>query len=71
MTYYLFCTEHASTEEICLKGIEFFLETGFIASRSPQDIAKFLHETDGLSKAMIGEYLGEGYVPLSTSPVLH
>lgn len=38
------------------------METGFIPSKSPKDIAKFLHETDGLSKAMIGEYLGEGYV---------
>ena len=29
----------------------------------PIDIARFLLETDGLSKAMIGEYLGEGCVP--------
>ncbi|KIY73726.1 Sec7-domain-containing protein [Cylindrobasidium torrendii FP15055 ss-10] len=42
------------------KGIQFLLESGFIASRSPQDIATFLLNTDGLSKAMIGEYLGEG-----------
>lgn len=38
------------------------IENGFINSRSPHDIAKFLHETDGLSKAVIGEYLGEGSV---------
>ncbi|KAI0796813.1 hypothetical protein C8Q75DRAFT_710714 [Abortiporus biennis] len=43
-----------------LYGIQFFRETGFIPSSSPQDIARFLLETDGLSKAMIGEYLGEG-----------
>ncbi|KAH9951731.1 hypothetical protein B0H21DRAFT_684859 [Amylocystis lapponica] len=42
------------------RGIEFLVETGFIPSESPQDIARFLLETDGLSKAMIGEYLGEG-----------
>jgi Sec7-like guanine-nucleotide exchange factor len=28
----------------------------------PDDVAKFLHNTDGLSKAMIGEYLGDGCV---------
>lgn len=42
------------------KGIQFFVETGFIPSKEPQDVAKFLHNTDGLNKAMIGEYLGEG-----------
>ncbi|KAL6299711.1 hypothetical protein BKA93DRAFT_741894 [Sparassis latifolia] len=42
------------------KGVQFFIETGFIPSNSPTDIARFLLETDGLSKAMIGEYLGEG-----------
>ncbi|KAF9782748.1 sec7 guanine nucleotide exchange factor [Thelephora terrestris] len=42
------------------RGIDWFLEAGVIPSRSPQDIARFLLETDGLSKAMIGEYLGEG-----------
>ncbi|KAH9844154.1 uncharacterized protein C8Q71DRAFT_819716 [Rhodofomes roseus] len=42
------------------RGIQFFIEAGFIPSDAPKDIAKFLHETDGLSKAMIGEYLGEG-----------
>ncbi|EED81455.1 predicted protein [Postia placenta Mad-698-R] len=45
---------------IFLQGIQFFIETGFIPSNSSQDIARFLHETDGLNKAMIGEYLGEG-----------
>ncbi|KZT24537.1 hypothetical protein NEOLEDRAFT_1094323 [Neolentinus lepideus HHB14362 ss-1] len=42
------------------RGIDFFVENGFIASRTPQDVARFLLNTDGLNKAMIGEYLGEG-----------
>ncbi|KAI0082485.1 hypothetical protein K474DRAFT_1585733 [Panus rudis PR-1116 ss-1] len=42
------------------RGIQFLIEHGFIPSSSPQDIARFLHVTDGLSKTMIGEYLGEG-----------
>ena len=44
------------------KGIEFLLDNGFIPSREPVDISKFLLSTDGLSKATIGEYLGEGCV---------
>lgn len=42
------------------RGIQYLLEQGFIRSRSPQDIARFLLGNEGLSKAMIGEYLGEG-----------
>ncbi|KIK93499.1 hypothetical protein PAXRUDRAFT_144955 [Paxillus rubicundulus Ve08.2h10] len=42
------------------RGLEFFLETGFLPSLLPQDVARFLLTTDGLSKAVIGEYLGEG-----------
>jgi brefeldin A-inhibited guanine nucleotide-exchange protein len=42
------------------RGIAYLLEHGFIRSSSPQDIARFLLGNDGLSKAMIGEYLGEG-----------
>ncbi|KAF8897505.1 sec7 guanine nucleotide exchange factor [Infundibulicybe gibba] len=42
------------------RGVQFFLESGFIPRKEPEDIAKFLLSTDGLSKAMIGEYLGEG-----------
>ncbi|KAG8914569.1 guanine nucleotide exchange protein for ADP-robosylation factor [Tulasnella sp. 408] len=42
------------------RGIKFLIDAGFIKSSEPADIARFLHETDGLSKAMIGEYLGEG-----------
>jgi len=44
-----------------VQGIRFLLETGFIPTKAPEDIARFLLTTDGLSKAMIGEYLGEGY----------
>jgi brefeldin A-inhibited guanine nucleotide-exchange protein len=44
------------------QGIQFLIETGFIASSAPQDIALFLLNTDGLSKSMIGEYLGDGCV---------
>ena len=43
-----------------MQGIEFFLETGFIPSSDPKDIARFLLDTDGLAKVAIGEYLGEG-----------
>ncbi|WVF69296.1 hypothetical protein IAT40_004072 [Kwoniella sp. CBS 6097] len=42
------------------RGIASLIEHGFIRSKSPQDIARFLHANEGLSKAMIGEYLGEG-----------
>lgn len=42
------------------KGIEHFLSNKFIPSDSPKDIAKFLLETEGLDKAVIGEYMGEG-----------
>ncbi|KAI0774114.1 Sec7-domain-containing protein [Fomes fomentarius] len=42
------------------RGIQFLIETGFIPSKDPKDIARFLLETDGLNKAAIGEYLGEG-----------
>ncbi|TDL29195.1 Sec7-domain-containing protein [Rickenella mellea] len=42
------------------KGIEFLVDSGFIPTRSPYEIAKFLLQTDGMNKTMIGEYLGEG-----------
>ncbi|KAJ7276370.1 sec7 guanine nucleotide exchange factor [Mycena haematopus] len=42
------------------RGIRFLIDTGLIPSDSPQDVANFLLSTDGLNKAMIGEYLGEG-----------
>lgn len=41
------------------KGIAYFVENGFIESDTPQDIARFLLETEGLDKAALGEYLGE------------
>ncbi len=42
------------------RGVQYLIENGFIKSNSPQDVAKFLLGDHGLSKAMIGEYLGEG-----------
>ncbi len=56
----LFRYEALTELTLSVKGIAFLIETGFIASKSPQDISNFLLHTDGLSKAMIGEYLGEG-----------
>lgn len=42
------------------RGIQFFLQNKFIESETPQDIAIFLLSNEGLDKAVIGEYLGEG-----------
>lgn len=42
------------------RGVEFLVESGFIKSKAPADVARFLLHTEGLNKAMIGEYLGEG-----------
>lgn len=42
------------------QGIAFLIENGFIRSPDPKDIARFLLHADGLDKAQIGEYLGEG-----------
>lgn len=42
------------------KGIQSLLDAGFIVSSQPSDIAAFLLHTEGLNKATIGEYLGEG-----------
>lgn len=47
------------------KGVEFLVEQGFIPGYSPEDISKFLLYTDGLSKTVIGEYMGEGLVSVS------
>ena len=44
------------------RGIQFFLENEFIPARTSREIAKFLLNTDGLNKTMIGEFLGEGYI---------
>jgi brefeldin A-inhibited guanine nucleotide-exchange protein len=38
------------------------VESGLIKKNDAKDAAKFFLTTDGLSKAMIGEYLGEGFV---------
>lgn len=42
------------------RGVEFLVQNGFIKSKTPTDVARFLLQSEGLSKAMIGEYLGEG-----------
>ncbi|KAI9849372.1 MAG: guanine nucleotide exchange protein for ADP-robosylation factor [Thelocarpon superellum] len=42
------------------RGIKVLIADGFVASDSPQDVARFLLHTDGLDKAAVGEYLGEG-----------
>ncbi|KAI9017378.1 hypothetical protein BC832DRAFT_588642 [Gaertneriomyces semiglobifer] len=42
------------------KGLQYLLDTRLIPARTPRDIAKFLLKTDGLNKAVIGEFLGEG-----------
>ncbi|KAJ1592439.1 hypothetical protein NDA15_002283 [Ustilago hordei] len=42
------------------RGIDDLVKNGFIPSREPADIARFLLYADGLSKVQIGEFLGEG-----------
>ncbi|CDS00364.1 probable SEC7-component of non-clathrin vesicle coat [Sporisorium scitamineum] len=42
------------------RGIDDLVKNGLIRSREPADIARFLLYADGLSKAQIGEFLGEG-----------
>lgn len=46
------------------RGIKFLIANGFIRNSKPPEIARFLLTAEGLSKAMIGEYLGEGCVRL-------
>lgn len=42
------------------RGIKTLIESGFIKSNSPRDIAQFLLTNDTLNKAALGEFLGEG-----------
>lgn len=42
------------------RAIPLLLNKGFIADESPESIAKWLLETDGLDLAAVGDYLGEG-----------
>ena len=42
------------------RGLKTLIKEGFIASNSPEDIARFFHETDLLDKGPLGEFLGEG-----------
>eukprot|EP01100_Stratorugosa_tubuloviscum_P002714 TRINITY_DN1645_c0_g1_i2.p1 TRINITY_DN1645_c0_g1~~TRINITY_DN1645_c0_g1_i2.p1 ORF type:complete len:1407 (-),score=647.45 TRINITY_DN1645_c0_g1_i2:5-4201(-) len=41
------------------EGLRYAQENGLTENHSPEGIAKFLHNTEGLSKAKIGEVLGE------------
>ncbi|RPB21977.1 hypothetical protein L211DRAFT_886029 [Terfezia boudieri ATCC MYA-4762] len=42
------------------RGLKTLTDQGFIKGNAPEDVAMFLLYTEQLSKAMIGEYLGEG-----------
>lgn len=42
------------------KGLEFLAKHQFLNIEDPQSVARFLLSTEGLSKTVIGEYLGEG-----------
>ncbi|KAJ4364506.1 guanine nucleotide exchange protein for ADP-robosylation factor [Neocucurbitaria cava] len=42
------------------RGIKTLIAEGFIASDSPQDIARFFLDNDLLDKTALGEFLGEG-----------
>jgi len=47
------------TELVLSKGIQYMLQHGFLKDEKPLSIAEFLLHTEGLSKAQIGEYLGD------------
>lgn len=47
------------------QGIEYLIESK-VFEGTPEDIAKFLHAAEGLSKTKIGEYLGEKYYNISS-----
>jgi len=42
------------------RGLKTLIKDGFIASDSPEDIARFLLDNEALDKAALGEFLGEG-----------
>lgn len=42
------------------RGVDLLVRQGFIKDKEPKTIARFLLEQQGLDKAVIGEYLGEG-----------
>ncbi|KAG0187847.1 guanine nucleotide exchange protein for ADP-robosylation factor [Apophysomyces sp. BC1034] len=42
------------------KGLNILIKNGLVNPNDPAEIARFLLRTDGLSKTMIGEFLGEG-----------
>ena len=40
------------------KGIEFLIENGLVEN-TPEAVASFLYNSEGLTKTAIGEYMGE------------
>jgi brefeldin A-inhibited guanine nucleotide-exchange protein len=42
------------------RGMKALIKDGFIASESPEDIARFLLDNELLDKTVLGEFLGEG-----------
>lgn len=42
------------------RGVKAFISSGIVENDDPIEIAKILLNTEGLDKALIGEYLGEG-----------
>ena len=45
------------------QGIEYLIEHNLL-QRTPEDVARFLFQGEGLNKTAIGDYLGERYVSL-------
>ncbi|OCK83523.1 hypothetical protein K432DRAFT_379456 [Lepidopterella palustris CBS 459.81] len=42
------------------RGVKVLLKEGFIASNSPEDMARFFLDNDSIDKKSLGEFLGEG-----------
>ena len=44
---------------LCMfQGIEYLIEHGLLQN-TPEDVAQFLYQGEGLNKTAIGDYLGE------------
>ena len=50
---------------IFMKGIEYLIENEILQDNA-ESIAQFLYKGEGLSKAAIGDYLGERYISLQS-----
>ena len=46
------------------QGIEYLIENDLIKP-TPDDVAEFLHQGEGLNKTAIGDYLGEKWVQMN------